>query len=583
MSARLCAALLLIAPAFLAGRAQAAATLHRDPLQFVVIDSLASQIDVAEIDGLLADAAALLRASQDGSIDFPTCTDLTTFTDGAAPPVLFTSGGTLGPELAVIDNQAEFDALMDWNGNLSSEVAFIVQAINWCSGPTNAIGCAPLDGNRLVMALTALPNVRGMVVAHERGHNANLLHRTDDTCAVMFPSANRFHGCLNQDEAEAFWDKATVTTGLTCPCIDRVQSGPGPFGPVTWSMTANGTSCEAGSACLVSGSCAAGLCSGTALDCSDANACTGDFCDTISGCNNLPEPDGTACLDGDICNGSETCQSAICTAGPPLDCTDGDLCTTDGCDIALGCVHGPVSCDDLDVCTEDSCEMLTGCINNFVCLGIDTDGDGVDDGLDNCLTIPNPGQLDSDTDGVGDACDLCPGFDDTLDADSDGIPDGCDACPLDPNEFLDSDGDGVCDGLDVCPGADDALDADADTVPDGCDLCPGFDDLLDADLDSVPDGCDNCPFASNPGQADVDMNGRGDACECGDVSNEGRVDVLDSVVYARDLAGLPPGMAAPAKCDLGGAVGCDSGDLLALRESLAGSAALAQVCAAAVP
>jgi subtilisin family serine protease len=35
----------------------------------------------------------------------------------------------------------------------------------------------------------------------------------------------------------------------------------------------------------------------------------------------------------------------------------------------------------------------------------DSDGDGIDDAVDNCIDVPNPDQADSDGDGIGDACD----------------------------------------------------------------------------------------------------------------------------------------------------------------------------------
>ncbi len=55
----------------------------------------------------------------------------------------------------------------------------------------------------------------------------------------------------------------------------------------------------------------------------------------------------------------------------------------------------------------------------------DNDGDGVDDGTDNCPTVPNPEQDDMDGDGTGDACDS--------DTDGDQIPNEDDAWPNDAN------------------------------------------------------------------------------------------------------------------------------------------------------
>ena len=39
---------------------------------------------------------------------------------------------------------------------------------------------------------------------------------------------------------------------------------------------------------------------------------------------------------------------------------------------------------------------------------LDTDGDGVPDSSDNCVSVANPDQADADGDGHGDACDACP-------------------------------------------------------------------------------------------------------------------------------------------------------------------------------
>ena len=79
-----------------------------------------------------------------------------------------------------------------------------------------------------------------------------------------------------------------------------------------------------------------------------------------------------------------------------------------------------------------------------------------------------------------------------------GVPGG-------PNK--DADGDGIANAVDNCPVVSNAnqADLDLDGIGNACDP--------DDDGDAVPDGTDNCPMAGNPAQADRDADGIGDACD----------------------------------------------------------------------
>jgi len=162
----------------------------------------------------------------------------------------------------------------------------------------------------------------------------------------------------------------------------------------------------------------------------------------------------------------------------------------------------------------------------------DMDGDGIADGVDNCLETPNPDQADLDGDGVGDACDSCPDESnpDQADADADGLGDSCDNCPdtanLDQDDF---DGDGVGNVCDICPNEPNPgqADTDGDGLGDACDNCPDAanPDQDDFDGDGVGDACDNCPDEPNPDQADADSDGFGDVCDnCPDAANPNQDD-----------------------------------------------------------
>jgi Putative metal-binding motif/Thrombospondin type 3 repeat len=167
---------------------------------------------------------------------------------------------------------------------------------------------------------------------------------------------------------------------------------------------------------------------------------------------------------------------------------DGDpswTCARD-CD-ALTC---KADCDDSDPTiypgNVDICNGRDDNCNGQIDEDDDTDGDGVGDCVDNCVSIPNSNQSDADLDGLGDACDNCPNVANPgqQDFESDGIGDACDNCPVDINPSqLDSDGDGVGDPCDTCP-----------TVPNPN---PGQGDSAG---DGIGDTCDNCPTVANPDQ-----------------------------------------------------------------------------------
>ncbi|TLM64757.1 MAG: DUF1566 domain-containing protein, partial [Deltaproteobacteria bacterium] len=129
-------------------------------------------------------------------------------------------------------------------------------------------------------------------------------------------------------------------------------------------------------------------------------------------------------------------------------------------------------------------EMITMHVGNLslldaVLLGyfFDNDGDGVNNGNDNCPDNANPDQANIDGDYWGDACDN--------DLDNDGIENGDDNCPTvsNPNQ----------------------ADFDGDGSGDPCDK--------DWDYDGVLNVEDNCSFVANPEQTDADGDGFGDACD----------------------------------------------------------------------
>ncbi len=160
--------------------------------------------------------------------------------------------------------------------------------------------------------------------------------------------------------------------------------------------------CNDGNACTTGDWCNASKCqSGAPTDCDDNNSCTLDGCSSKTGCTHSPSS-ATACDDGDPCTASDTCQGAVCTAGPTISCDDFNPCTADSCQTGVGCQHaglsgtacndgnpctGPdlctastckgaaVNCDDGNACTSDGCAAPAGCFHTLGSGGPCDDGD----------------------------------------------------------------------------------------------------------------------------------------------------------------------------------------------------------------
>lgn len=126
---------------------------------------------------------------------------------------------------------------------------------------------------------------------------------------------------------------------------------------------------------------------------------------------------------------------------------------------------------------------------------------------------------------------------------------GAQVCGMDGNEeqCLDLDGDGLVAAEEVSIGsnpnnyysgiaqrgdgasvsvAKPVTDYDNDGAADKHDSCP-LDARNDIDGDGICGNLDNCPLVANEDQADVNSNGIGDACQCGDLNEDGAVDTAD--------------------------------------------------------
>ena len=201
------------------------------------------------------------------------------------------------------------------------------------------------------------------------------------------------HECTAQHPCKKAWCNEQAKEG-TNPCI------------LDWKQ--EGVGCNDGDACTDSDKCEAGdgdalECLGAPVDCDDGNSCTTDSCDEEVGCLFEDKTDGTPCSE------DGTCQDGDCVCD--ADCGNKE-CGDDGCGGSCGeCGNGYV-CNDQGMCVEEVCQPECGgkecgddgcgdvcgtCQNNEEC----QNGD--------CVCIPDCGGKECGDDGCGDTCGSCQG------------------------------------------------------------------------------------------------------------------------------------------------------------------------------
>ena len=184
----------------------------------------------AMLDAALADSRLAMEGHQ-GPLDRVCCSRL--LKEEHSPSVTLATFGTPGDGLDVIDT-GELATIAATGG--SGSRGFLVDSINDCGGGP-ASGCAVIpscggppddDPDRyLVVTLDAEDSgILGLVIAHERGHNACLGHVSSDPCELMQGVASG--GCLSTAECASFRD-ARTSSGDACACHADVPLGADPL------------------------------------------------------------------------------------------------------------------------------------------------------------------------------------------------------------------------------------------------------------------------------------------------------------------------------------------------------------------
>ncbi len=194
---------------------------------------------------------------------------------------------------------------------------------------------------------------------------------TDDFCDMEI-------GCAVADNADPCDDGNACTSGDRCTRGACAAAGPlrcddgnvctdDTCEPSVGCLVVNNAApCDDGNLCTADDVCREGECAQSEpVVCDDGNVCTDDFCDPAQGC--FAVANTAPCDDRDLCTFADRCADGECTAGIAADCDDGNVCTEDACNFAIGCIYevNVQDCDD-----DDSCTLADRCLEG-ACVGGD--------------------------------------------------------------------------------------------------------------------------------------------------------------------------------------------------------------------
>ena len=198
---------------------------------------------------------------------------------------------------------------------------------------------------------------------------------TDDACdAGICQNTNNMISCNDADpctENDACSGGLCAGTAVDCSSLDD-QCNVGVCNEDTGVCEAQpineGLGCDDTDPCTENDTCSAGVCAGTAVDCSSLDdQCNVGVCNEDTGvCEAQPINEGQACDDALFCTTGETCSAGTCGGGSPTDCSSLD----DQCNVGV--------CNETaDVCEAQPANEGVACNDGLFCTTGETCSTGV--------------------------------------------------------------------------------------------------------------------------------------------------------------------------------------------------------------